>query len=196
ADGRNLRRLARRLHPTESWSGRYFENFAQVPESEWRAVFPTNDVLSRARAREVFEQTIRRSPAHNPGDKILHWDIQTYLAGLFQQDDRMSMANSLESRVPLADPRIVRFALHTDFGLKLRGGATKWILRQAVADVIPESVLNRRKVGFDTPAESWMRGTHAGFVRDLLESSAARSRPFWDPAGVRAVLRNIDSPYW
>src|SRR5207237_844538 len=83
-------------------------------------------------ARAQFESTIARSPALTPGDKILHWDIQTYLTGLFQQDDRMSMANSVESRVPMADPRIVRFALHTNFDLKLRGGATKWVLRQAV----------------------------------------------------------------
>src|SRR5205823_5783434 len=84
--------------------------------------------LSRGAARAQFEATIARSPALTPGDKILHWDIQTYLTGLFQQDDRMSMANSVESRVPMADPRIVRFALHTNFDLKLRGGATKWVL--------------------------------------------------------------------
>jgi asparagine synthase (glutamine-hydrolysing) len=196
ASGRNVRRLVRRLDPLETWSGRYFENFAQVPESHWRRVFADRTLLSRARARTTFEDALRRSPARNPGDKLLHWDIQTYLPGLFQQDDRMSMANSLESRVPLADPRVVRFALHTDFDLKLRGGATKWILRQAVADVIPASVLNRRKVGFDTPAESWMRERHRGFVRDLLTSSAARSRPFWDPAGVAAVLNDERSPYW
>src|SRR6267142_2196963 len=129
------RRLARRLHPGESWSGRYFENFVQVPEREWRLVFPDPAIVSRRKARAIFESTIRRSPALTPGDKILHWDIQTYLTGLFHQDDRMSMANGLESRVPIADPRIVRFALHTSFDLKLRGGATKWILRQAVAVV-------------------------------------------------------------
>jgi asparagine synthase (glutamine-hydrolysing) len=196
ADGKNLRRLARRLHPTESWSGRYFENFAQVPESEWSRIFPGTAAMSRERARTTFDDTIRQSPAETPGDKLLHWDIQTYLPGLFHQDDRMSMANGLESRVPIADPRIVRFALHTDFGLKLRGGASKWILRQAVADVIPASVLNRRKVGFDTPAESWMRGPHAAFVHDLLHSSAARSRGFWDHAGVARALANTNSPYW
>jgi len=195
-DVRNVRRLAKRLNPAESPGGRYFENFAKVPEAEWRPVFGRSSVLSRARAREVFEQTLRASAARNAGDKLLHWDVQTYLVGLFQQDDRMSMANSLESRVPLADPRVVDFARHTDFALKLRGGATKWILRQAVADVIPETVLNRRKVGFDTPAEAWMRGPHAGFVRDLLRSSAARSRSFWDPAGVESVLSNARSPYW
>jgi len=195
-DARNVRRLARRLHVGESWSGRYFENFAQVPEREWRRVFPDAAVVSRRAARRQFEATIARSPALTPGDKILHWDIQTYLTGLFQQDDRMSMANSVESRVPMADPRIVRFALHTNFDLKLRGGATKWVLRQAVSDVIPPAVLNRRKVGFDTPAEAWMRGPHRDFVRDLLLSSAARSRGYWSAAGVEAVLANTGSPYW
>jgi len=195
-DARNVRRLARRLHVGESWSGRYFENFAQVPEREWRRVFPDAAVVSRRAARRQFEATIARSPALTPGDKILHWDIQTYLTGLFQQDDRMSMANSVESRVPMADPRIVRFALHTNFDLKLRGGATKWVLRQAVSDVIPPAVLNRRKVGFDTPAEAWMRGPHRAFVHDLLLSSAARSRGYWSAAGVEAVLANTSSPYW
>ena len=96
----------------------------------------------------------------------------------------------------MADPRIVRFALHTNFDLKLKGGATKWLLRQAVADVIPAEVLNRRKVGFDTPAESWMRGRHKQFVADLLLSNAAKSRGFWDARGVRDVLERTGSPHW
>jgi asparagine synthase (glutamine-hydrolysing) len=196
SDWRNVRRLASRLHPMESWSGRYFENFAQVPENVWRRVFPDRAVVSRRRARELFDATIHRSPARTPGDKILHWDIQTYLTGLFHQDDRMSMANSLESRVPMADPRIVRFALHTDFSLKLRGGSTKWVLRQAVADSIPADVLNRRKVGFDTPAEGWMRGPHKDFIRDLLTSSVAKSRGYWDAKGVQAMLEDKGLPYW
>jgi len=94
-----VRRLARRLHPGEVVERRYFENFVQVPEREWRRVFPDPAIVSRRKARAIFESTIARSPALTPGDKILHWDIQTYLTGLFQQDDRMSMANS---------PRIAR----------------------------------------------------------------------------------------
>jgi asparagine synthase (glutamine-hydrolysing) len=144
----------------------------------------------------MFDAGLRRSPAADPGDRILHWDMQTYLPGLFQQDDRMSMANSLESRVPLADPRIVRFALHTRFNLKLRGGATKWILRQAVADVIPPLVLNRRKVGFDTPAEAWMKGRHLPFVRDLLTSRAATQRGLFNARGVARLLESPSNPYW
>ena len=91
---------------------------------------------------------------------------------------------------------VVELAASMPPELKLRGGASKWILRQAVADAIPPLVLNRRKVGFDTPAESWMRGRHAGFVRETLLSSAARSRGFWDGGAVERALDNTGHPYW
>ena len=193
-DLQNIRRMTRAFG-VGGWRERYFDNFAKVPESRWRAVL-ARGLVSRDRARAAFHDGIARSPAADPGDKILHWDMQTYLTGLFQQDDRMSMASSLESRVPIADPRIVRFALHTRFDLKLRGGATKWVLRRAVSDAIPSFVLGRRKVGFDTPAESWMRDRHRGFVRDLLSSSAARGRGFYDVAALERLLDNPRAPYW
>jgi asparagine synthase (glutamine-hydrolysing) len=195
ADSHNIRRLSRLLRPG-NWSGRYFDNFAKVPEHLWKRLLTADGFVSRNRARGTFEEGLARSPAKDPGDKILHWDMQTYLTGLFQQDDRMSMANSLESRVPLADPRVVRFALHTAFDLKLRGGSTKWVLRQAVADTIPASVLGRRKVGFDTPAASWMRDRHHGFVRDLLLSRSARERGFYNASAVERLLDNPGAPYW
>jgi asparagine synthase (glutamine-hydrolysing) len=194
-DVRNIQRFSRSVG-LGGWRERYFDNFAKVPESVWRTVFPAPEFVSRQRARIAFRDGVARSPAQDPGDKILHWDMQTYLTGLFQQDDRMSMANSLESRVPLADPRVVRFALHTRFDLKLRGGATKWVLRRAVSDVIPSFVLGRRKVGFDTPAESWMRDRHPDFVHDLLLSKAARERGLYNPAAVQSLLRSPRMPYW
>lgn len=194
-DVRNLWRLANTGLALTSWRGRYLANMAKVPERRWRDVF-AQGVVSRGRAREIFEDTVARSAAVDPADKIMHWDLQTYLTGLFHQDDRMSMASSLESRVPFADPRMVRFAFHTPFGLKVRGGASKWILRQAVASAIPEEVLNRRKVGFDTPAESWMRGPHRAFVRETLLSSSARTRGFWSTAGIERLLEDDHQPMW
>jgi asparagine synthase (glutamine-hydrolysing) len=194
-DLQNIRRMTHAIG-VGGWRERYFDNFAKVPEFRLRSVLPSEGFVSRQRAHAAFEEGLARSPAYDPGDKILHWDMQTYLTGLFQQDDRMSMANSLESRVPLADPRIVRFALHTRFDLKLRGGATKWVLRRAVSDVIPAAVLGRRKVGFDTPAESWMRDRHPGFVRDLLLSRSARGRGFYDPIAVERLLGNPRTPFW
>jgi asparagine synthase (glutamine-hydrolysing) len=193
---RNLRRLARNVVHLGDWRARYFEHFAKVPEATWAGLFGDSGVVSRVTARETFDQTIDRSPAVDPVDRVMHWDVQTYLTGLFHQDDRMSMMWSLESRVPFADPRLVRFAFATGPDLKLRDGATKWILRRAVADVLPEMVLNRRKVGFDTPAESWMRDKHNDFLHDLLLSSAARQRGLWNPRGISALLENSEHRLW
>jgi asparagine synthase (glutamine-hydrolysing) len=195
-DAKNLRRLGRRAFDFADWKHRYFSHFAKVEASDWSAVFSAPGFFSRTRAYGIFEETVERSPARDPGHKALHWDAQTYLTGLFQQDDRMSMASSLESRVPLADPRLVRFAFHTPFDLKLRGGATKWILRQAVAPALPELVLNRRKIGFDTPAERWMRGPHAGFVREVLLSTRARQRGFWSPRAIESLLDRPGQAHW
>jgi asparagine synthase (glutamine-hydrolysing) len=196
ADPATLRRLARSaLHLTD-WRTRYFENFAKVPERTWRGVLADPALVSRARCRATFDEVIERSPATSPADKVMHWDLQTYLTGLFQQDDRMSMANSLESRVPLADPRVVRFAFQCGPDLKFRAGASKWILRQAVADVIPAEVLNRRKVGFDTPAASWMKRRHRDFVHDLLLSTRSRTRGLVNPGAVERLLARPDLPHW
>ena len=108
----------------------------------------------------------------------------------------MSMANSLESRVPLADPTLVAFAFRCGSRLKLRNGASKWILRQAVADVTPEFVLHRRKVGFDTPAMHWMQTQHREFVHDLLLSSRSRARGVLAPRAVEQLLADTGNPRW
>lgn len=195
-DARNLRRLFTSARNPADWRSRYFDNFALVPESTWHDVFATREVVSRRSCRATFDAVLDASSATDPGTKLLHWDMQTYLTGLFHQDDRMSMANSLESRVPLADPRLVRFAFQTDFGLKFRAGSTKWLLRQAVSDVLPREVLSRRKVGFDTPVEHWFRGSHRGFLHDLMLSRAARDRGLFDVRAVERLLHDDARPNW
>ena len=195
-DIRNLRRLMGTVQNTFNWQANYFSNFALVPEGLWHQLLADRSMVSRQRCYDVFRERVAKSNAPDPATKALHWDIQAWLPGLFHQDDRMSMANSLESRVPLADPRLVKFAFQCDFGLKIRNGASKWMLRQAVADVLPENVLNRRKVGFDTPTKSWMQGMHFDFVRDTLSSQAARERGWWNQAGVTKLLESPSHLFW
>jgi asparagine synthase (glutamine-hydrolysing) len=196
ADRQNIRRLADNVSNIGTWQTRYFEHFAKVPESDWNGIFQSDGMVSRDRCYEMFLRVVKASPAVDAADKVMHWDLQTYLTGLFHQDDRMSMACSLESRVPLADPRLVQFAFRSGFDLKFRAGATKWLLRQAVADVLPEVVLNRRKIGFDTPAEMWMKGPHNQFVRDLLLSSTTRQRGIWNTKKLTAWLDQPNHPRW
>ena len=193
---RTWRRLARLLRTASDWQETYFSHVAAVPERSWRELID-GEVVSRESCRALFRETLSASDATDPADKVMHWDALTYLPGLFQQDDRMSMAHGLESRVPLADPRLVRFAFRYRFDQKFRNGSSKWVLREAVSDVLPPDVLNRRKVGFDTPAETWMRRTHRGFVREVLLSSRARARGLWNAKNVERLLDANDSPpFW
>jgi asparagine synthase (glutamine-hydrolysing) len=196
AQRKNLSRLLRNLGNVRNWQSRYFESCAKVPLSLWRQLMAADELCDRDHCRRMFEEETNLSAATDPADKIMQWDVRTYLTGLFQQDDRMSMAVSLESRVPLADPRLVKHAFKIPYDLKFRRGATKWILREAIADVVPEMVLNRVKVGFDTPVEAWMRGRHAGFVRETLLSTTARHRGFWNEKGIAGLLDHPDSSFW
>lgn len=196
AQRKNLSRLLRNAGNLRDWQTRYFESFAKVPIQLWRQTFEVPELCDREHCRRLFEEETRLSPATDPADKIMEWDLRTYLTGLFQQDDRMSMAVGLESRVPLADPRLVRHAFRIPYDLKFRRGATKWVLREAIADVVPEMVLNRVKVGFDTPVEAWMRGQHAAFVRDTLLSRQARGRGFWCAKGLQNLIEHSDSAFW
>src|SRR5215471_1993758 len=196
ADANTWRRLLRNAGHSANWRRRYFENFVKVPNALWREILDDNQLLSREQCRATFDDELGKSGARDPATQVMHWDMRTYLTGLFHQDDRMSMAHGLESRVPFADPRLVQFAFQLDFDLKFRAGATKWILREAVSDVIPHQVLNRRKVGFATPAERWMKESHRAFVRDTLLSLRAKQRGLWNPRGLEKILKQQAHPFW
>lgn len=196
ADGRVLRRLVSSGLSSSDWRRRYFNSFAHVADETWKPLFRGASWYSRQRAWTAFAEGLEASPASDPGDRLMHWDQRTYLPGLFAQDDRMSMASSLESRVPLADPRVARFAAHVPFDQKMSAGASKWVLRKAVANVIPEWVLNRRKVGFDTPAERWMRTTHRGWLSDLFESPASGRLGLVDGRAAAAFVARDEEPGW
>jgi asparagine synthase (glutamine-hydrolysing) len=123
-------------------------------------------------------------------DRLLYTDLKTYLVELLMKQDQMSMAASIESRVPFLDHRLVEFAAALPPRLKLRGFTTKWILREAVRTILPPEILSRPKMGFPVPFGSWMRGGWAGVARDILLDRRSRERGIVDPA---AVARLIDA---
>ena len=102
--------------------------------------------------------TSTRRTAHSTLlDRLLYADIKTYLVELLMKQDQMSMAASIESRVPFLDHQLVEFAARVPDGLKLRGWTTKRVLRESMKGVLPESILNRPKMGFPVPFASWTR---------------------------------------
>src|SRR5205085_11919565 len=100
-------------------------------------------------------------------DRLLYADIKTYLVELLMKQDQMSMATSIESRVPFLDHKLVEYASSLPDGWKLNGWTTKRVLRESMKGLLPESILNRPKMGFPVPFSGWTRGPWNSVAREV-----------------------------
>lgn len=123
-------------------------------------------------------------------NKMTHFDQKTLLPALLQIEDRVSMAVSLESRVPLLDKRIVDLVTSMPPTLKFQGGKTKHILKESIRDLLPQSILKRKdKMGFPVPLKEWMQGGCVrDFVGDVLLSSRSLQRGIYKPSSLQAMI--------
>ena len=110
-------------------------------------------------------------------NRMLAVDAETQLPDdLLLLTDKMSMAVSLECRVPLLDHQLVELAARIPHEIKIRGGHLKHVMKGAVSKLLPEDLLERRKRGFGTPMGAWLKGDLSPLVRDLLSAEAIRAR--------------------
>jgi asparagine synthase (glutamine-hydrolysing) len=117
-------------------------------------------------------------------------DIKTYLVDdILTKVDRMSMAASIEARVPLLDHRIVEMAVNLPAHMKLQRSLTKVILRKAMKRHLPEVVLKKPKQGFSIPVKTWLRGPLKPLMTDLLSGEALKKRGYFEPQTVNAWMR-------
>jgi asparagine synthase (glutamine-hydrolysing) len=169
----------------------FFDNFAAIGLERQRALlcapFAASATPDRAYgpSREYFDAPNGRSTIL---DRLLYSDLKTYLVELLMKQDQMSMAASIESRVPFLDHQLVEFAAALPNRLKLRGFRTKWILREAVRGILPAEILTRPKMGFPVPFGLWMRGRWNGLARDVLLDPRTRQRGIIEPAAVEQML--------
>ncbi len=132
-----------------------------------------------------FQQASQRDFA----TQVTMVDMMTYLPGdILTKVDRMSMAVSLEARVPILDRSVMEFAAALPSRLKLREGGTKWILRQAIEGIVPQHVLQKRKQGFAVPLRRWFRKELRHRI-DALERPDSPIYAWVDPAATRRVIR-------
>ena len=122
--------------------------------------------------------------------RLLYADMKTYLVELLMKQDQMSMATSIESRVPFLDHKLVEFAATMPDELKLRGWTTKRVLREAMKGVLPDSILSRPKMGFPVPFARWTREQWNGAVADVLLDRRTRERGVIDSSAAAALLRD------
>jgi len=135
---------------------------------------------------ELFSR-VDRQPLLN---QMLYVDTKTWLPDdLLVKADKMTMANSLELRVPLLDHLVLEFAAALPARFKVRGTATKRILKAAFKDKIPSEIIHRRKTGLPVPLKKWMRNELNGHVRDVLLNGRSLSRGYFRRDAIEHLLQ-------
>jgi asparagine synthase (glutamine-hydrolysing) len=169
-----------------------------------------NTLLQPAVAKHIQGTDYLRSRRQIMQRESGHWlsslqylDTKMYLPNdILTKVDRMSMAHSIEARVPLLDHKLVEFAATIPADLKLRGNTTKYIFKKAMEGILPQDILNRPKRGFAIPLSRWFRGQLNGYVRDLLFSSTSRQRGIFNEKYIERLLamnergRDLDFQLW
>jgi asparagine synthase (glutamine-hydrolysing) len=155
----------------------------QLFSEDFRAGF------DREAAFERFQAIFNHPDTKSYYNKMTHFDMVTSLPALLHVEDRVSMAASLESRVPLLDYRIVDLVASMPAPLKFKGAEMKYAIKRAIGDILPARILNRKdKMGFPVPLHLWARGRAKEFMRDTLLSRECRFRGLYDTPAVEKLL--------
>jgi asparagine synthase (glutamine-hydrolysing) len=145
-----------------------------------------NIVLGGRDLRTPLDDAEQRLRADNVVNRMMGFDLVSYLPeDILCKVDRAAMAVSLETRVPMLDHRVVSFAWSLPLSMKIRGGASKWALRQVLYRHVPPSLIERPKTGFGVPLAAWLRGPLREWAEDLLAENRLRREGYLDPVPVR-----------
>ncbi len=194
--GRNL--------PHGAWGRNYLHNVALDPVDRYieevsvftrlnKPALYTGDFrqqLETCEATQRFRDYAAHSRANDPLDPILYLDSKTYLPGdILTKVDRMSMAVSLEARVPLLDHKLIEFVCtRIPASMKMKGLKTKHIFKRAVRDLVPAAILDRPKQGFGIPIDRWINEQLRERVRGTLTEPRTMQRGFIEPRYVNLLL--------
>ncbi len=166
-----------------------------LPErfSSWMRYFPDLDSILRPEYRQP-DPAVAVEQGATPLQQLLRLNFHDYLPNdLNVKLDRCSMAHGLETRSPFLDTRLIEWSFSLPDRFKWRKGVTKWILRRAFRDDLPQPILTRRKMGFGVPLETWFRGPWKEPLHDLLAAGRPRVLRYLKPEGLQAFLHHHDS---
>jgi len=164
-----------------SWASFYFDNFFSAFGAAEQNGLLTADFAQEAAPSTAYNNVLAYWE-HSSGEmlqRLLYTDIKTYLVELLMKQDNMSMAASIESRVPFLDHVLVEFATRIPREAQLQGLAGKGVLKKAVQDLLPHSILYRPKLGFPTPWSGWLAGPRLETIRAMLLEPRSLNRGYF-----------------
>lgn len=171
----------------------YLQWVGYFSEAEKHSLY-TPEFASQVGGRDSgdFLRTLfRRGSRLEPLNRLGYVDLSSFLASnCLEYADRMSMANSLEVRCPFTDHQIVEFGLSIPFEWKYRPGNTKRIVRDAMQGVLPESVLRKKKMGFNPPLPQWINSELKPLIAEMLSRKAIEHRGIFQPQAVERLLQD------
>jgi asparagine synthase (glutamine-hydrolysing) len=168
----------------------YLENFAVFSREAQGALLGASvrERLGEIRPYEAYHAALERVRSRPLLSQMLYADVSTYLHELLMKQDQMSMAASIESRVPFLDHPFAEWVAKLPVNMKLRGHTTKWILREAMKGRLPREILSRRKMGFPVPVGAWLRGRWRPLLDEYVLGGRASERRLFDSHAVSTLV--------
>ena len=187
-----IRQIASRTFLTRGSSidDLYFDNFAVFPRALQDRLL-TQETKARVAGVDpygAYHAALERVSGKPLLSQILYADVSTYLHELLMKQDQMSMAASIESRVPFLDHPLTEWVAKLPQRMKLRGTTTKWILREAMKNKLPAPILSRKKMGFPVPVGAWLRTRWRPLLDEYVISDRARSRGIFECDTVKGLV--------
>ena len=171
--------------------GRFIDSVAFFTEDEKAALYSPGmrAALRGVSAQATLSRHFNRFAALSPRSRMMRFDFETYLPeDVLTKVDRMSMAHSIESRVPLLDNAVVDFAASLPAHFKIHGTRRKHVMKEALKRLLPADILDRRKQGFGVPLDVWFRGGLKSIFADVLGSARTRQRGYFEPRFVDRIV--------
>ncbi len=155
----------------------------------YSAEFFENTFVDELNEREPFKEYFKDTEHYDGINKDLYLDFKTYMVdNILVKVDRMSMATSLEARVPLLDKKIVEFAFSLPPELKLKGNITKWFFKKSMENILPEKIIYRRKEGFSIPIKNWLKTDLKDLMMEYLSSERIKNAGVLNPDYVNKLI--------
>jgi len=158
-------------------------NLNKIYNQEFLSTFEEEQLLDK------FKQVFNHPNTKSYFNKMTHFDLKTLLPALLHVEDRMSMAVSIESRVPILDHRIIELASKMPPAMKFSGGKTKAMLIKSVKNILPKEIIERKdKMGFPTPINNWLASDLKEYALDILTSQKAKERGYLNTTAIEKQI--------